>query len=175
MPGFTTTSTGIPTTSATLGYQPGAFGGVSARNRANELLLSDLQKMQSGNLGLTNAQKRQMVSNAQTSAGQQIQAQQADLARQAMAAGPAWSGQYAAAQQNLGQQAANAGAQAAVSADQLSAQLAAQQEAYIRSQLDAQKERQRQNAQYVADTSEKAIGDIASNMEKAAGAAAGGA
>jgi hypothetical protein len=133
------------------GLKKGAFGGVKSVQRSNELLLGDLKKMQSGDLGLSDAEKQQQISNQTDTAGRAVGANQMALGQLA-AANPFAAGQLQSAARQGSQQVAQAGAQAAQNVDQLSAQMAQQQAEQIRQQLEQQRERRRENTQFAVQT-----------------------
>lgn len=90
-----------------------------------QLLKRDMNLLRSGNLGLTQAERSQAIQRAMQAAGQQAGQAQMQVARDSLSdQGNRNLGQYAQAQQMIGQQATEAGAQSAAQADTLSQQLA---------------------------------------------------
>jgi hypothetical protein len=129
----------------------GAAGGVRSVKRSNDLLMGDLKRMQSGDLGLSSAEKQQQISSQTDTAGRAVGANQMALGQLA-AANPFAAGQLQSAARAGNQQAAQAGAQAAQSVDTLSAQMAQQEAGQIRDRLEAQRERRRENVQMGIET-----------------------
>jgi hypothetical protein len=118
---------------------------LNPRKQAKQLLLDDLKAMEEGELGLSAAEKGQIVSQAQEEAGATLRAQQADLARQGLQLGGAARGEAAKAQRGVAAEAAEIGAKARLSAEQLSEQVAQSREQQIRAELQRQEAIQRQN------------------------------
>lgn len=129
----------------------GVFGGVRSVKRSNDLLMSDLKKMQSGDLGMSQAEKQQAISNQTEAAGRNIGAQQMQLGQLA-AANPFAAAQLQTAARQGSGQIAQQGAAAAAGVDQLSSQMAQQEAERIRAQLEAQRERARENTQFAAES-----------------------
>ncbi len=121
--------------------------GLWAPGEAAEILRADVEAMKAGDLGLSEQEREQLASKAQTAAGAQIQAQQAQLARERMAGGGGFGGQYAEMQQQLGAQAGEAGARARAAADEASQRLAEARRAEILGRLERQQDRSREDIQ----------------------------
>lgn len=123
----------------------GMFGGVQAKRRFNSALVGDVKRMEDGALGLSRNEKGRIAEGAQMAAGAQAAAQTADAQRQSMATGASpFVGHAAQLQRDIGQQAQETAAQAAVGADELSQGLAAAEKADIMARLERQRERQKQ-------------------------------
>jgi hypothetical protein len=101
------------------------------------MLKADLERMQNGQLGLTDQQKQQMIGQAGEAAGRNIGAQQMQMGQLA-AANPFAAAQLQSAARQGGQQVAAQGAQASLGADQLSQVMAEQEANRIRGQLSRQ-------------------------------------
>jgi len=127
------------------GYQA-----MRAPKRAKKQLLSDIYKMDEGQLGLSTAQKEQTAQSAQQAAAAQAGAQQAQARRADMAAGAGFSGYSAQAQRDLGTGAQEQAAKSRAQSDAMSAQLEQTQAAEIKGRLERQQERARDNARYWA-------------------------
>lgn len=138
--------------------------GMWAPGEAAEILRADVEAMKAGDLGLSEQEREQLASKAQTAAGAQIQAQQAQLARERMAGGGGFGGQYAELQQQLGAQAGEAGARARAAADEASQRLAEARRAEILGRLERQQDRAREDIQ----AAREAIADVFTGVFDAA-------
>jgi hypothetical protein len=120
--------------------------------RSKALLLEDLERMRSGELGLSKSEIMSMAGQAAEQAGASAQAQQAAIQQQSMASSGAgrgaFKGQAAKAAAGLNEATTSAAAQATSEANQFSKQLAHGQRQEIMSRLGQQQDRGRQNAQY---------------------------
>lgn len=114
---------------------------------SKQLLRADLERLKTGELGLTDAEKEQQVADAQSAAAQQAGQQQAALNRQA-AAGGGFTGQQQATVRKISEQAAEQGARARRSVDELNTRLAEQQRAEILDRLETQRQLSRENTKY---------------------------
>ena len=114
------------------------FSKYDFNEKRKDILAGQLREYYSGQMGLSEAEQRGVAAKATASAGQQVAAQQADIARQGMAYGGQLQGDYAAQQRNLGQQAAAAGMAAPIQARALSEQIRVQREAQLMAALQAQ-------------------------------------
>lgn len=115
---------------AAVGAVGGALvGGISAyvenspKRQYKKLLKEQLQTLQEGGGGLTEAEKDQAASHAQQLAGQQVGQQQRQLIRQSMAGGPVMSGALQQASRGLAGAPAEAAATTRMGSDQLSEQM----------------------------------------------------
>ena len=125
--------------------------GVWAPPEASALLRDDVEALQNQELGLSGNEKDQFAAKQQELAGQQVGAQQTEINRQQMSSGGGFSGEYSAASQQLGGQAAQAGAQAYGQADEVSRQLAEGRRAEILGRLERQQDRSRENMRWAID------------------------
>lgn len=100
-----------------------------------------LEDVESGKLqGLTEAQRRQAIQRSMEAAGQQAGQAQMQIARDSMAdTGMRNMGQYAAAQRNVGEEVAKAGAQATLRVDQLAQELGEKRRQEIMDRLSGAK------------------------------------
>jgi hypothetical protein len=121
---------------------PGQLGSTPKRLapkvRGKQRLLAKLAKQEAGQLGLTEAEKRQKVGTAQKEAAQQTAAFSRGIQRQALAAGTGFGGMQAEMTRDIAGQAAEAGAKSAADTERLSAQLAQMEAADIDTQLKYQ-------------------------------------
>lgn len=132
-------------------YGPVKRGGMAAPARAKGLLMSDLQKMNEGQLGMSQAEKQQAIGAATQAAGAQTAALQSQMAGQALATGgPAnqFAGQAQQANMALNKQAAETAAQAAGDVNKTNAAITEAQRQDINARLGAQQERARENAMF---------------------------
>lgn len=127
-----------------------------------EMLARDVATLENNPeaLGLTEAERDAMVAKEQTAAGAQRQGQQAELARQALAGQEFQQGAFTEAQGEIAEQAQQTGAAAAARAEGLHQQMIARESARIRQQMDAARERARQNARFWAKFSVDSAGQI---------------
>lgn len=141
-----------------------------------EMLKQDVALMRESPeaLGLSQAEREQMVSEQQSAAAAQRQGAQTDLARTALAGQDFQQGAFAQAQENIAAQAASTGAQAARSATDASMARVTQQEARIRRDLAAAAERNRKQAQFWAQMGINAAGTALGALGGPAGLAAMG-
>jgi hypothetical protein len=144
-------------------------------------LKTDLKAMDSGSLGLDQAEKNQAIQNAMSAAGQQAGMAQAQVARDSLTdQGSRQIGQYTQAQGQIGKGVTQAGASAASQADAMSAQLAEARRQEIMGRLQQQKEsaKQRQllatQAAYDVSTDVREIGSKLSGSGMMTQAPAGG-
>lgn len=114
--------------------------------RAKHELQKALNRM--GTEGLSEDQKTQMASKAAEQAGAQIQGASTELSQAALSGQGFQAGEFAAAQGELGDAAAEASAQARSDAERMSQAIAAQRDAQAMAALERQQERAKENARY---------------------------
>lgn len=141
-------------------YSMAELSGAMGAVEANRELMKDVEAMREGDLGLSEQEREQLASEAQTAAGAQIQAQQAELTRERMGSGGGFGGQYAEMQQQLGGQAAEAGARARADADKMSQQLAEARRAEILGRLERQQDRFAENTKWAYEQWNDAMGGV---------------
>ena len=141
-------------------YSGGEITGTGFGIKANRMLAQDVDAMQAGELGWSDAEKEQYASEAQTAAGMQAQAGQQELARQQLASGTGFGGQYGELMQQMGGTAGGAAAQARAQANELSRQQGEARRAEILGRLERQQDRGRENIQWATDEYEEFIGTI---------------
>lgn len=155
------------------------WGGPMGAARASKGILGqDVERMQKGELGLSEGEQRSMTDKALQQANRQVAQQQKNINRQAMAAGGTgnqFTGQAAALSRDLAEQSAEAGAKAAQQASELSVQLAEQRAADTRQRLERQQDRARQNVMnginVAMNTAQLAMGFGATDVGKGIGQA----
>ena len=149
---------------AAIGAGVGAIAGNIGARRKNKRLDKDIQRMEAGQLGMSDAEIRQKAGKAKTAAGQQAGAIQQDLAQQALAAGggaiPA--GQYAKMMSGLADSAAEQAANVQAQLELEDAALAQQEATRIKNE-----EKDRNAAESAKLTS--ALGEIADPAGKVLG------
>lgn len=99
-------------------------------------------------LGMTEAQRRQMQSEAQQADAAQRQAQIQQLGQQALAGGAVSQGQLQQAAQTVAQQGGEAAAKTSADINKLNQRLIEQRKQQIWSDLDAARQRAREDARY---------------------------
>jgi hypothetical protein len=126
------------------------FGGMNAGDRSRKMLLSDLQRAESGNLGMSGGEKRQALDTANQQAGANVAAQAKNLGQAGLASGPlsSVSGRAASIQRDAAAQLGNAGAMAAADTERTSQALAEQQRQSIKGALEREQDRARQDTQF---------------------------
>lgn len=136
--------------------------------QAKALLRADLQRMQAGKLGISDPVQAQMVEAARSQAAGEAAQGQGQLAQAALTAGPGGAASIQGAQQAAlagGQRAtAQAAAGAATNVAKTSQQQAQAEQARIRSAIERQQDRSRENAQtytqMAADTGVGVVGAV---------------
>lgn len=159
------------------------FGGMNPGDRSRKMLLADLKRAESGNLGMSSGEKRSAVDAANQQAGANVAAQAKNLGQATLASGPmsAVSGRAAQVQRDAAGQLANAGALAVAETEKTSQALAEQQRQSIRGALEREQDRNRQDTQFwvgalLNPQLISGIGSMAMQIgEKAAGAGAASA
>lgn len=144
---------GAPAPDPGLNLQTASFPKIS-----KELLRADLERMQAGELGMSEAERRQIVANQRLQASAENAALQSALAQQALAGGGGLQGQQLTALRSGQEATAQAAARGAAVADEASRQQALAEAARIRDDLHAQQERARQNAQAYTGMALGAVG-----------------
>ena len=149
---------------AAIGAGVGAIAGGIGAKRKNKRLDKDIQRMEAGQLGMSDAEIRQKAGKAKTAAGQQAGAIQQDLAQQALAAGggaiPA--GQYAKMMSGLADSAAEQAANVQAQLELEDAALAQREATRIK------EEERKRNAEEEAKLT-SALGEIADPAGKVLG------
>jgi hypothetical protein len=145
---------------ATGPYSMTEITGTWAGPASNRMLRQDVDAMQAGELGWSDAEKEQYASEAQTAAGMQAQAGQQELARQQLASGTGFGGQYGELMQQMGGTAGGAAAQAQAQANELSRQQGEARRAEILGRLERQQDRGRENIQWATDEYEEYVGTV---------------
>jgi len=139
-----------------------AAAGLSPVNRAQRRALrGDIEKMEAGQLGLSAAERQQMVGEATRAASVQQQMQNAAL-QQMVAQNPAMAGKALAAQGQVAESGALAGSQAAQQANLLSTQLAEARRASILDRMNRQAQQNSASGQQIGglagQTAAQAVG-----------------
>ena len=118
--------------------------------RSKELLKSQLEQLHSRpqSLGLSTSERDRMTDAVTRQATQQTATQQRAINQSALAGQDFQAGEFAQASADLGQQSAQAGAEAGSAAFELSTKLREARTNQILASLDAARERERQNAQF---------------------------
>lgn len=135
-------------------YKLDAFGGMNPGDRSRKYLLGDLKKMENGQLGMSDAEKRQATDAANATAAANVQGQAKDMGQASLASGPmgAVSGRAASMQREAAAQLGNAGALASAETEKTSQALAEQQRQAIRGSLEREQDRNRQDTQFWIST-----------------------
>jgi len=135
-------------------YKLDAFGGINPGDRSRKYLLSDLKKMENGQLGMSSSEKRAAVDSANSQAAANMQGQAKDMGQAALASGPmsAVSGRAAQVQRDAAAQLGNAGALASAEVEKTSQALREQQRQAIRGSLEREQDRNRQDTQFWIST-----------------------
>lgn len=117
-----------------------------------DMLAADLELLRTNPeaLGLSDAERRQMVSEATEAGNTQRQAQATQLSRDALAGQGFQQGAFVDAQRAVSEGAAQDAATASLEANKLSKAMQKQEEARILGDLNASADRARENAQYWA-------------------------
>lgn len=168
-----------PTTEQVLEYGTPIGGSDSGRLKPvqtyKDILKQDVKMLQEDptKLGMTEAQRRQMQSEAQQADAAQRQAQIQQLGQQALAGGAVSQGQLQQAAQTVAQQGGEAAAKTSADINKLNQRLIEQRKQQIWSDLDAARQRSREDArfwsQFGVDT---ALGIATAGTSVAAAAAA---
>jgi hypothetical protein len=146
------------------------------RREEKTTLGTDLSQMRRGDLGLTDSQKRAMMSRAQGGAAAQVGGLQGNIARRSMGTGGQFGGQAGAQQRQLATAVAKAPAEAAQQADQLSMQLGEARRQEILGRLAREGDIRRDNVGKVLSAGGAAVGAaLGGPLGGAAGQLAGGA
>jgi hypothetical protein len=163
-PSEQTWSTGDQTQGGTGRWGPNAYERgtrLRSKRRAKDMLLADVNTMNKTPwaLGMTDAQKQEMVDQAQQTAGMQAASQQAELERQTMAAGSGLQAGYLQeASRGIADESGKAGAAASAQANLASRQLIEQRSAEIRGRLAGDVQQAIQSQQYWTDKGFEALG-----------------
>lgn len=115
---------------AGIGAGVGALGGAlagglgakrtEAEKLRDDLLQKEINAAEAGQLGMNQSEKDRLIQDQTAAAGSRIQAQQADIARQQLAGGGGFSGNFAALQRDLAGQEAETAAQGSRFAEEAS-------------------------------------------------------
>lgn len=132
-----------------------------------EMLKSDIERMRSGELGLTEAEKRQRVADTMTQVNAQQQAQQSQLGRDALAGQDFQQGAFVEAAGEVADAGAQAAASASRAAQDASDTLAEREATRIRSELAAAADRKRETDQWWLDRGIQAGAILSGNPELA--------
>lgn len=126
------------------------FGGMNPGDRSRKMLLADLKRAESGDLGMSSSEKMQATDAANQQAGANVAAQAKNLGQATLASGPmsAVSGRAAQVQRDAAAQLGNAGALASAEVEKTSQALAEQQRQSIRGALEREQDRNRQDTQF---------------------------
>lgn len=143
------------------------YTGLNARRSARDLLKADLLRAETGEFGLSDAEKAQYAQAQQEAASQQAGVLAQDAQRQAMARGP-FAGQQQAAARQIANQAAEIGAGARAEVEGLSAKIAEARRRQLEARLAEERDRRRRTTGDVLTVA----GSTAAGA--GAGAAAGG-
>ena len=139
-----------------------------------QLLMRDAERMASGQLGMSAAEKQQVTDLTGRQVGAALEAQGQGLAQMALASGPRDAGRYAKLQREIGQQGiATALSQATAETERISQQKALAEKQSIEAALERQQQLDWQKQQYytslIKDTVGLVLGGVAGG-----GALAGG-
>jgi len=134
-----------------------------------EMLKADVRRLQTNpeSLGLSAAQRKQMVSEATEAAGSQRRAQMEDLAQMALAGQGFQQGAFSQAQRDVVEGAAQDAASAAQKVNDLNRRIIDAEKSRIRAELDAARGRARDDARFWAQFGL----DSAATLVQAAGGA----
>lgn len=126
-------------------------------------LLRDVNRMKNDQLGMSQAEQRQLAENATQQAGAGIEAQNQEIAQQGLAAGGGAgpSARYAALQRSLGGNVAQAQSQAQTEAARISQAKKLSEKQDIDSRIAGQQAAQTQKNQYWAGIALSALNPIA--------------
>lgn len=126
--------------------------GLSPIRRSKEMLKADIDRLNTDpeSLGLSPAQRETAISEATQGARTGAQGQISQLSRDALSGQGFQAGEFQQAQQNVAGQVQDAAVQAAPQVTQLHQQLINQEKSRILGDLDEQRERARENAQFWA-------------------------
>jgi hypothetical protein len=138
------TSPGQSTTTGKSKYKPVKEYKAMLASRVKQL------KERPWSLGLSESEKEQMTRQATQQATQQLNAQQKQINQASFAGQGFQAGEFAKASRDVGQQGAQAAAQARQGANEMSHQIRLAREQQIMAEMDAARERARQNAQFWA-------------------------
>ncbi len=169
-----------PGSTATM-YQPpeqkkGLFGGGSDRLRpvktSKMMLKADLNRLQTDpdSLGLTQSQQENMIAQSTQAARTGAQAQTAALSRDALAGQGFQAGAFSQAQQGVADTVQDAAVQAAPGVHQLHTALVQQEKARILGDLDAARERTRENTRFWMQFGVDAFSSMMSTLNSGSGA-----
>jgi hypothetical protein len=136
--------------------EPVVEGGVQKKQK--ELLRSQIEQMEAGELGLTEAQRQQAIQDQMTAAGVQGAAQQAQLARQALGSEEYKQAGLADAQQQVARQRQQQAAEASRAARTESDALRERRLAQINADIAARAARKRETMNYWRDLGLEALG-----------------
>lgn len=122
----------------------------NAARAQKDMLQADLKRLQENpsSLGLTEPQKKQMIADATQAANAQQQAQVTQLGQQALAGTDVQAGALRTAATDVATHAADAAVGASANVEDLNARLIQQEADRIRGELDAQRQKARENAQF---------------------------
>jgi hypothetical protein len=122
---------------------------LNAGKTRRQALLRDSQRLASGDLGMSNAEKQQMIDTAARQTGAALEAQGQELGQMALAAGPRDVGRFAKLQREIGQQGlATAMSQATGEAERISQAKAEAEKQSIEAALERQQQLSWQKQQY---------------------------
>ncbi len=144
--------------------------GMWAPGTAAELLRSDVEALEGGDLGKSEAEIQQHAGKSATQAGALLGAQQTDLNRERLGSGGGFGGQFSEMVQQLGGKAAEAGAQARAKAIEWSEQLAEARRAEILGRLERQQDRSKEDIQAAREAISGAFTGIFDAVMSAQGA-----
>lgn len=127
----------------------GEKSSLAAGKARRKLLLQDAQRLASGDLGMSQAEKQQMLDVTSRQAGAALEAQGQELGQMALAAGPRDAGRFAKLQREIGQTGlANAMSQATGEVERISQAKAEAEKQSIEAALERQQQLEWQKQQY---------------------------
>lgn len=152
--GLIATGIGAPAGIADLASKGGVISSIKNRpvkpvKTSKDMLASDLNTLQTdpSKLGLNEAERQQMLSEATQADNAARQAQVTQLGQQALAGNGVQAGAIQAAQKQVADAGGQAAAQASSDINKLNQQMITAESNRIRGELDAARERSRQNTQ----------------------------
>jgi hypothetical protein len=148
-----------------------SMGGKYSPSRVRRAtLLRDSQRLASGQLGMSTAEKRQSMDETGQQIGAALEAQSQDLGQMALAAGPRDAGRLAMLQREIGQKGIATGmAQASAETERLSQQKAMAEKQSIEAALERQQQLDWQKEQYYGQMAKEGLGGLAENAEQVGG------
>jgi hypothetical protein len=148
---------------------------VNPVKQQKEMLAADLKTMRTdpNSLGLSDAERQKMIGQATQQATAQQQAQVGQLGQMALAGGPVASGAMQQAQMGIAESSGDAAVKAATGVNDLHTRMVEQNTNRIRAELDAARERTKENTRFWLNFGIKSVGTLIGAATNPAGTLAG--